>query len=47
MMAIIEGAKLADPKTTGFIVSLKETEESYKKIKAMDLPNVFLSSWVP
>jgi UDP:flavonoid glycosyltransferase YjiC (YdhE family) len=43
----LEGAKLADPQTTGFIVSIKETESSYQKIQEMELPNVFLSGWVP
>jgi hypothetical protein len=32
ILNILEGAKLADASTTGFIVSIKETESSYQKI---------------
>lgn len=47
ILNIVEGAKLADPKTTGFIISIKEKEASHKIIKDMNLPNVFISGWVP
>ena len=46
-MNLIEGAKLSDSKTTGFIVSLKESNRAYQEIIDQNLSNFFVSSWVP
>ena len=47
MMKLFEAMKLADPNKLGFIISLKEHLSSFKLIKEANLPNVFLSKWVP
>ena len=47
MMKLFEMVKLADPTKMGFIISLKEKISSFAKIKEANLPNVFLSKWVP
>lgn len=47
MERIVEAIQFADTKTTGFIISLKENDPSYAKIAEINLPNVFLSKWVP
>jgi hypothetical protein len=47
MMKLFEAMKLADPSKLGFIISLKEHLSSFKLIKEANLPNVFLSKWVP
>ena len=47
MMHLFEMVKLADPTKMGFIISLKEKLTSFAKIKEANLPNVFLSKWVP
>ena len=47
MMRIFEAVKLADPTKMGFIIGLKEKLTSFAKIKEANLPNVFLSKWVP
>ena len=39
--------KLADPNKLGFIISLREHLDSFQQIKEANLPNVFLSKWVP
>ena len=47
MMKIYDAIKLADPKKRGFIISLQERSPVFAKIKEENLPNVYLSSWVP
>jgi UDP:flavonoid glycosyltransferase YjiC (YdhE family) len=47
MEKIIEITTMVDRTQIGFVISLQKYSETYAKIDALGLPNVFLSSWVP
>ena len=47
MLKLFDAVKLADDSKIGFVISLKEHLSSYTIIKEANLPNVFLSKWVP
>lgn len=47
ILTIVEALKLSNPETTGFILGLKERNPAYQQIMDMNVPNLFLTPWVP